>query len=167
MTKGKKINDNKNVKDIKCMDDIKSNYKKIELEQKNNSNIELYKNDISNTGTYDNDDIFNEIKEDIKKEQEILIKYNENPFFDNINENRNYSDFTELFFKKQNLYNKEREFGEISFYWKAFYILIYLPLTFIRELTIPVLENKKWSKNKFCFMPLCDFILISFVFKCK
>ena len=162
MDKGKKIHENKNIKDIKIIDDIKSNYTKIELEQKINSNIGLYQNDV-----YNNEDIFNEIKEDIKKEQEILINYNENPVSEIINENRNYLDYKEIYFQKENLYNKEKEWGEISPFWKAFYILIYLPLLFIRELTMPVLENKKWSKIKFCFMPFCDLIIISFAFKCK
>ena len=69
MDKRKKIYENENIKDIKFIDDKKSNYKKRELEQKIKSNIELYKNDINNTDDYNNNDLFNEIKENIKKEE--------------------------------------------------------------------------------------------------
>ena len=72
-----------------------------------------------------------------------------------------------IYFKKKYLSYKETEWGEITPYWKLFYIFIDLPLTFIRELTIPISENKKWNKIKFCFLPLCDFLFFSYVFNCK
>ena len=72
-----------------------------------------------------------------------------------------------IYLRKKYLYYKEEQWGEISLFKKMFYILIDLPLTYIRELSIPVSENKKWNKTKFCFLPLCNFIFISYVFKCK
>ena len=142
-----------------------SNHIKIELEQKSNSIKDFYREYINlpKEDSTMNEVIIQEIKEDIKKEQEYFIN-NEKAYSEVINENMMLA---KIYFKKQYLYYKETEWGEISPYWKFFYIVIDLPLTFIRELTIPVSEKKKWNKAKFCFMPLCDFIFISYVFKCK
>ena len=156
----KLINEEKDIKN-----DPKSAHITIELENKNNSIKNFYKEymNLPEEESTINDEIIQEIKEDIKKEQEYFTN-NEKRYQEKINENMMLA---RIYFKKQYLYYKDTEWGEISPFWKIFYIIIDLPLTFIRELTIPVAEQKKWNKIKFCFMPLCDFIFISYVFKCK
>ena len=138
------VRDN-DVKDINSTESInKSNYKQIEMENKN-SNIDLfYKEYLNSTFNKDiiNNQIFGEIKEDIDKEQEI-------------------------FFKKKFLFDKEKKWNEIPNYLKIFYILFELPLILIRELTIPICENRKWNKIKFCLLPIGDFLFLSYIFNCK
>lgn len=160
-----KNNDNNNVKDINLIDESKTNYKKIELEQKNDSVAEFYKEyiNIPEEESNINNEILGQIKEDIKKEQETYIT-NKKKYSEILNENMI---FAKIHFKKKYSFYKEIEWGETSSYWKLFYILIDLPLTFLRELSIPVSESKKWNKLKFCFMPLSNFVFISYVFKCK
>jgi len=159
-------NEEKDNKDINSLiNDTTSNYKQIELEQKNDSLDYFYKEIInapSEKSTL-NEDIIGEIKEDIEKEQELFIN-NKKAYSEVINENMILA---KIYFKKKYLSYKETEWGEITPYWKLFYIFIDLPLTFIRELTIPISENKKWNKIKFCFLPLCDFLFLSYVFNCK
>lgn len=161
----KEKNSNNNIKDINLIDESKTNYKKIELEQKNDSVAEFYKEyvNIPEEENYINNEILGQIKEDIKKEQETYIT-NKKRYSEIINENMI---FAKIHFKKKYSFYKEIEWGETSSYWKLFYILIDLPLTFLRELSIPVSESKKWNKLKFCFMPLSNFVFISYVFKCK
>jgi hypothetical protein len=109
-----------------------------------------------------NEKIIGELKEDILKEQKLYI--NKKSYSDKLNENMMMA---RINFKKKYLYYKETEWREISFLWKIFYIFIDLPLTFIRELTIPLVDSKNWNKNKFCLFPLSAFIFISYVFNCK
>ena len=160
------VNDMNNEKDINAlMADSISNYKQIELEQKNDSLNEFYKEymSIPDESNAINEEIIGEIKEDIMKEQETYIN-NKKAYSEVINENMILA---RIYFKKKYSILKEIHWEEISPFWKIFYVIVDLPLTFIRELTIPISENKKWSKTKFCFLPLCDFIFISYVFKCK
>jgi hypothetical protein len=69
--------------------------------------------------------------------------------------------------KKKFFYYKETSWAETSFFWKAFYLIIDFPLTFIRELTIPILDNKRTSDNKLYIFPITNFIFLSYVFQCK
>lgn len=159
-------NEEKDEKDINSLiNDTTSNYKQIELEQKNDSLDYFYKEIINAPSEQStlNENIIGEIKEDIEREQELFIN-NKKAYSEVINENMILA---RIYFKKKYLSYKETEWGEITPYWKLFYIFIDLPLTFIRELTIPISENKKWNKIKFCFLPLCDFLFFSYVFNCK
>lgn len=162
-------NDNKNMKEIKdinaLINDTTSNYKQIELEQKNDSLDYFYKEIINAPfeKSMNKEDIIGEIKEDIEREQELFIN-NKKAYKEVINENMILA---KIYFKKKYLSYKEEEWGEISSYWKVFYIVIDLPLTYIRELTIPNSEKKNWNKRKFCFLPLGNFIFISYVFNRK
>jgi hypothetical protein len=72
-----------------------------------------------------------------------------------------------ILFKKKYLSYKETKWNETSFLWKTFYIIIDFPLTSIRELTIPLLESQNMNKKQIYHYPLCIFIFISYVFKCK
>ena len=164
--KDKILDRNNDIKDINATDNIKnSNYQQIELEHKN-SNIDSFYNEYINS-TFNKDfinkQIFGEIKEDIDKEQEASIKIKKE-YSQLINENLILA---KIFFKKKFLFDKEKKWGEISSYMKIFYILFEFPMTLIRELTIPICENKKWNKIRFCLLPLGDFIFISYIFNCK
>ena len=155
---------NKDINAIKYYDNSKSKYKKIELEEKHNSENEIKEYiDLPTQETLSNEQIFGEIKEDIIKEQNSFTN-NGKAYSKIINENMILA---RIYLRKKYLYYKEEQWGEISIFKKLFYILMDLPLTYIRELSIPVSENKKWNKTKFCFLPLCNFIFISYVFKCK
>ena len=162
-----KIKEDKNSKDINAIkEDVDSNskFKKIELEEKHNSVKESKEYvDLPTQETLSNEQIFGEIKEEIIKEQNSFTD-KEKAYSKIINENMILA---RIYLRKKYLYYKEEQWGEISLFKKMFYILIDLPLTYIRELSIPVSENKKWNKTKFCFLPLCNFIFISYVFKCK
>ena len=162
-----KIKEDKKSKDINAIkedDDSNSKFKKIELEEKHNSEKESKEYiDLPTQETLSNEQIFGEIKEEIIKEQNSFTD-KEKAYSKIINENMILA---RIYLRKKYLYYKEEQWGEISFFKKMFYILIDLPLTYVRELSIPVSENKKWNKIKFCFLPLCNFIFISYVFKCK
>ena len=111
-----------------------------------------------------NEQILGEVKEDILnslKEQKIYLN---KTYSETLNENVMMA---KINIKKKFFYYKEKKWGETSFSWKIFYLLIDFPLTFIRELTIPILENKRWNYNKFYIFPITDFIFLSYVFKCK
>ena len=159
------VRDN-DVKDINSPESInKSNYKQIEMENKN-SNIDLfYKEYLNSTFNKDviNNQIFGEIKEDIDKEQEKALEIKKE-YSQLINENLILA---KIFLKKKFLFDKEKKWNEIPNYLKIFYILFELPLILIRELTIPICENRKWNKIKFCLLPIGDFLFLSYIFNCK
>ena len=161
-----KMNRDNDVKDINLKDSItKSKYKEIELEPKNSNIDYYYKEYIKSTFNPDiiNKQIFGEIKEDIDKEQEAIIEM-EKAYSQLINENLILA---KIFFKKKFLFDKEKKWGEIPNYLKIFYVLFELPLILLREVTIPICENKKWSKIKFCLLPIGDFLFLSYIFNCK
>jgi len=161
-----KINRDNDVKDINLKDSItKSKYKEIELEPKNSNIDYYYKEYIKSTFNPDiiNKQIFGEIKEDIDKEQEAIIEI-EKAYSQLINENLILA---KIFFKKKFLFDKEKKWGEIPNYLKFFYVLFELPLILLREVTIPICENKKWNKIKFCLLPIGDFLFLSYIFNCK
>jgi len=164
--KDKMIKRNNDVKDINLNVNIeKSNYKQIELENKNNNIYKFYKEYLYTTLDQEtiNKQIFGEIKEDISKEQEAVIEMKK-AYSQLINENLILA---KLFFKKRFLFDKEKRWNEIPNYLKIFYILFEFPLILIRELTIPICENKKWNKIKFCLLPIGDFFFLSLIFNCK
>ena len=157
---------NNDVKDINSNDNINnSNYKQIELEPKNNNIDYFYKEYLNSTFNKDiiNKQIIGEIKEDIDKEQETAIEI-QKAYSQLINENLILA---KIFFKKKFLFDKEKKWSEIPNYLKIFYILFEFPLTLMRELTIPICENKKWNKIRFCLLPLGDFLFLSYIFNCK
>ena len=161
-----KMNRDNDVKDINLKDSItKSKYKEIELEPKNSNIDYYYKEYIKSTFNPDiiNKQIFGEIKEDIDKEQEAIIEI-EKAYSQLINENLILA---KIFFKKKFLFDKEKKWGEIPNYLKFFYVLFELPLILLREVTIPICENKKWNKIKFCLLPIGDFLFLSYIFNCK
>ena len=161
-----KINKDNDVKDINLKDSItKSKYKEIELEPKNSNIDYYYKEYIKSTFNPDiiNKQIFGEIKEDIDKEQEAIVEM-EKAYSQLINENLILA---KIFFKKKFLFDKEKKWGEIPNYLKFFYVLFELPLILLREVTIPICENKKWNKIKFCLLPIGDFLFLSYIFNCK
>jgi len=161
-----KINRDNDVKDINLKDSItKSKYKEIELEPKNSNIDYYYKEYIKSTFNPDiiNKQIFGEIKEDIDKEQEAIVEM-EKAYSQLINENLILA---KIFFKKKFLFDKEKKWGEIPNYLKFFYVLFELPLILLREVTIPICENKKWNKIKFCLLPIGDFLFLSYIFNCK
>ena len=161
-----KMNRDNDVKDINLKDSItKSKYKEIELEPKNSNIDYYYKEYIKSTFNPDiiNKQIFGEIKEDIDKEQEAIVEM-EKAYSQLINENLILA---KIFFKKKFLFDKEKKWGEIPNYLKLFYVLFELPLILLREVTIPICENKKWNKIKFCLLPIGDFLFLSYIFNCK
>ena len=164
--KDKMIVRNNDVKDINSNDNINnSNYKQIELAPKNNNIDYFYKEYLNSTFNKDsiNKQIIGEIKEDINKEQEMAIEI-QKAYSQLINENLILA---KIFFKKKFLFDKEKKWSEIPDYLKIFYIIFEFPLTLIRELTIPICENKKWNKIRFCLLPLGDFFFLSYIFNCK
>ena len=140
--------------------------KEIELIQRKNTINDYYQEymyvPLEKKQNFINEQVLDELKEDILKEQKLYI--NTKTYTESLNENMMMA---KINFKKKYSFYKEMKWSETSYCWKIFYILIDYPLTFIRELTIPIPENKNWNKNMFIFMPFCDFIFISYVFKCK
>ena len=165
--KEKIIKRDKDVKDINSINDNINNskYKQIELEPKNSNIDYFYKVYLNSNFNQDiiNKQIFGEIKEDIDKEQEAVVEIKK-AYSQLINENLILA---KIFFKKKFLFDKEKKWNEIPNYLKLFYIVFEFPLIIIRELTIPICENKKWNKIKFCLLPLSDFLFISYIFNCK
>ena len=165
--KEKIIKRDNDVKDINSINDNINNskYKQIELEPKNSNIDYFYKVYLNSNFNQDiiNKQIFGEIKEDIDKEQEAVVE-TKKAYSQLINENLILA---KIFFKKKFLFDKEKKWNEIPNYLKLFYIVFEFPLIIIRELTIPICENKKWNKIKFCLLPLSDFLFISYIFNCK
>ena len=165
--KEKIIKRDNDVKDINSINDNINNskYKQIELEPKNSNIDYFYKVYLNSNFNQDiiNKQIFGEIKEDIDKEQEAVVEIKK-AYSQLINENLILA---KIFFKKKFLFDKEKKWNEIPNYLKLFYIVFEFPLIIIRELTIPICENKKWNKIKFCLLPLSDFLFISYIFNCK
>ena len=165
--KEKIIKRDNDVKDINSINDNINNskYKQIELEPKNSNIDYFYKVYLNSNFNQDiiNKQIFGEIKEDIDKEQEAVVEIKK-AYSQLINENLILA---KIFFKKKFLFDKEKKWNEIPIYLKLFYIVFEFPLIIIRELTIPICENKKWNKIKFCLLPLSDFLFISYIFNCK
>lgn len=158
-----------NVGDYKNESNINPEFKlgkEIELIQKKNTANDYYKEymnvPVEQKQTFMNEQIIGEVKEDILNEQKLYI--NTKTYAETLNENMMMA---KINFKKKYLSYKEVKWSQTSSYWKLFYIFIDYPLTLIRELTIPISENKHLADNKIYCFPICDFIFISYVFKCK
>lgn len=140
--------------------------KEIELIQKRNTANDFYKEymnvPIEQKESSLNQQIFGELKEDILNEQKSYV--NTKTYSETLNENMMMA---RINFKKKYLYYKEIQWSNTSYCWKLFYIFVDYPLTFIRELTIPNSDNKNLNKYIIIFMPINDFIFLSYVFKCK
>jgi len=140
--------------------------KEIETIKNRNSANDFYKEymnvPVEQKQSLMNEKIIGELKEDILREQKLYV--NKKTYSETLNENMMMA---KINFKKKYLSYKETEWREISFIWKIFYIFIDFPLTFIRELTIPLADTKNWNKTKFSLFPFCSFIFISYVFNCK
>ena len=102
--------------------------------------------------------IIGEVKEDIEREK-LLFKIPKKSCYNRFDENMQ---LFRLQMKKKYITHKEEDWENLSLYGKWFYIFIEIPLTFIRELTIPQCEGKKWNKRKFCLFPICAFIFLSY-----
>ena len=142
--------------------------KEIELITKRNSANDFYQEymnvPLKQKQISINEQILDEVKEDILtslKEQKI---YFNKSYSETLNENMM---MMKINLKKKFFYYKETSWAETSFFWKAFYLIIDFPLTFIRELTIPILDNKRTSDNKLYIFPITNFIFLSYVFQCK
>ena len=158
-----------NIGDYKSERDVNVEFKlgkEIELIQKKNTANDFYQEyiyvPIGQKKSSLNEQIIGEIKEDILNEQKVYI--NTKTYTEDLNENMMMA---KINFKKKYLSYKEIKWSQTSSYWKLFYIFIDYPLTLIRELTIPISENKHLSDNKIFYFPICDFVFISYVFKCK
>ena len=158
-----------NVGDYKNEKDINNEFKlgkEIELIQKKNTVNDFYKEymnvPVEQKQTFMKEQILGELKEDILNEQKLYT--NTKTYTETLNENMMLA---KINFKKKYLSYKEIKWSQTSSYWKIFYIFIDYPLTLIRELTIPILENKNSNDNKIYLFPFCDFIFISYVFNCK
>ena len=142
--------------------------KEIELITKRNSANDFYQEymnvPLKQKQISINEQILDEVKEDILtslKEQKV---YFNKSYSETLNENMM---MMKINLKKKFFYYKETSWAETSFFWKAFYLIIDFPLTFIRELTIPILDNKRTSDNKLYIFPITNFIFLSYVFQCK
>ena len=158
-----------NIGDYKSERDVNVEFKlgkEIELIQKKNTANDFYQEyiyvPIGQKKSSLNEQIIGEIKEDILNEQKVYI--NTKTYTEALNENMMMA---KINFKKKYLSYKEIKWSQTSSYWKLFYIFIDYPLTLIRQLTIPISENKHLSDNKIFYFPICDFVFISYVFKCK
>ena len=158
-----------NVGDYKTEKDINPEFKlgkEIELIQKKNTANDFYQEymyvPIEQKQNSMNEQIIGELKEDILNEQKVYT--NTKTYTETLNENMMMA---KINFKKKYLSYKEKKWSQTSSYWKLFYIFIDYPLTLIRELTIPISDNKQLKNNTIYYFPICDFIFISYVFKCK
>ena len=155
---------NESDKDIILINDSKSDYKKIEMEDKNDSEMNNYYKENINLPFDDNNNQISEKAYKSINNQEFIE--NKNISHTNIlNQNNHF--IRQINLKQKHIYQYLKENSSISIFWKIFYILIDFPLTFIRHLTIPNLENKEWNKTKFCLLPLYNFLFLSFSFNCK
>ena len=142
--------------------------KEIELITKRNSANDFYQEylnvPLEQKQTSINEQIIDEVKEDIINSLNERKIYFDKTYSESWNENMMIA---KINIKKKFFYYKEQKWGETSFIWKMFYLLIDFPLTFLRELTIPILETKHLNKSSFYIFPFTNFIFLSYVFECK
>jgi len=118
VNKNNQVNNNvENDKDINSLlDNSKSNYKQIELEQKTHSIEDYYNEYVNIPEEQTNEQIIGEIKEDIIKEQETFIN-NKKAYSEVINENielKKELEFIRSSFSEED-YDRMREEGEVYY----------------------------------------------------
>ena len=142
--------------------------KEIELITKRNSANDYYQEylnvPLEQKQTSINEQIIDEVKEDILNSLKEQRLYFDKSYSESWNENMMIA---KINIKKKFFYYKETKWSETSFLWKIFYLVIDLPLTFLRELTIPISETKHLNNNSYYIFPFSDFIFLSYVFECK
>ena len=142
--------------------------KEIELITKRNSANDYYQEylnvPLEQKQTSINEQIIDEVKEDILNSLKEQRLYSDKSYSESWNENMMIA---KINIKKKFFYYKETKWSETSFLWKIFYLVIDLPLTFLRELTIPISETKHLNNNSYYIFPFSDFIFLSYVFECK
>ena len=142
--------------------------KEIELITKRNSANDYYQEylnvPLEQKQTSINEQIIDEVKEDILNSLKEQRLYFDKSYSESWNENMMIA---KINIKKKFFYYKETKWSETSFLWKIFYLVIDLPLTFLRELTIPISETKHLNNNSYYIFPFTDFIFLSYVFECK
>ena len=142
--------------------------KEIELITKRNSANDYYQEylnvPLEQKQTSINEQIIDEVKEDILNSLKEQRLYSDKSYSESWNENMMIA---KINIKKKFFYYKETKWSETSFIWKIFYLVIDLPLTFLRELTIPISETKHLNNNSYYIFPFTDFIFLSYVFECK
>ena len=142
--------------------------KEIELITKRNSANDYYQEylnvPLEQKQTSINEQIIDEVKEDILNSLKEQRLYSDKSYSESWNENMMIA---KINIKKKFFYYKETKWSETSFIWKIFYLVIDLPLTFLRELTIPISETKHLNNNSYYIFPFSDFIFLSYVFECK
>ena len=142
--------------------------KEIELITKRNSANDYYQEylnvPLEQKQTSINEQIIDEVKEDILNSLKEQRLYFDKSYSESWNENMMIA---KINIKKKFFYYKETKWSETSFIWKIFYLVIDLPLTFLRELTIPISETKHLNNNSYYIFPFTDFIFLSYVFECK
>ena len=142
--------------------------KEIELITKRNSANDYYQEylnvPLEQKQTSINEQIIDEVKEDILNSLKEQRLYSDKSYSESWNENMMIA---KINIKKKFFYYKETKWSETSLIWKIFYLVIDLPLTFLRELTIPISETKHLNNNSYYIFPFTDFIFLSYVFECK
>ena len=142
--------------------------KEIELITKRNSANDYYQEylnvPLEQKQTSINEQIIDEVKEDILNSLKEQRLYSDKSYSESWNENMMIA---KINIKKKFFYYKETKWSETSFIWKIFYLVIDIPLTFLRELTIPISETKHLNNNSYYIFPFSDFIFLSYVFECK
>ena len=142
--------------------------KEIELITKRNSANDYYQEylnvPLEQKQTSINEQIIDEVKEDILNSLKEQRLYSDKSYSESWNENMMIA---KINIKKKFFYYKETKWSETSFIWKIFYLVIDLPLTFLRELTIPISETKHLNNNSYYIFPFTDFIFLSYVLECK
>ena len=142
--------------------------KEIELITKRNSANDYYQEylnvPLEQKQTSINEQIIDEVKEDILNSLKEQRLYSDKSYSESWNENMMIA---KINIKKKFFYYKETKWSETSFISKIFYLVIDLPLTFLRELTIPISETKHLNNNSYYIFPFTDFIFLSYVFECK
>ncbi len=69
--------------------------------------------------------------------------------------------------KKSYFHHLDDDFKSKNFLSKIWYFVVNLPLTLLRDLTIPPCEDQDWKQTLFSLIPIFSTLFIILVFKCK